>query len=89
MKLRTESLLAQFQFGSPECTIFESGSRHRVEELSWIVPVEPFPFKNSPVSLRAKGVAVPMAKYASLKEMVAASWDFELDWQLVRAVGSG
>src|SRR3954465_7281882 len=45
MKLRTESLLSQFRFRSPECTIFESGSRHRVEELSWIVPIEPFPFK--------------------------------------------
>jgi hypothetical protein len=86
MKLLTDSLLSQFRFGSPECTIFESGSRHRVEELTWIVPVEPFPFKNTPMSLRAKGVAVPVSRYASLQEMVSASWDMELDWQLVPVV---
>lgn len=86
MKLRTDSLLAQFQFGSPEFTVFESGSRHRVEELSWIVPVDPSPFKDSPVSLRSKAKAVPVARYASWQEIVAASWDMELDWQLVTAV---
>jgi hypothetical protein len=86
MKLRTESLLAQFRFATPECTVFESGSRKRVEELSWIVPMEPFPFKNSPMSLRTKGVAVPVARYQSLPDMVAASWDIELDWQLIPTV---
>jgi hypothetical protein len=86
MKLRTDSLLAQFQFMTPECNIFESGSRRRVEELSWIVPVEPFPFKNPPMSLRAKGVAVPVSQYGSLQEMISASWDMELDWQLVPVV---
>lgn len=89
MNLRTESLLAQFQFMSPECNIFESGSRHRVEELSWIVPVEPFPFKTPPMSLRAKGVAVPVSQYGSLQEMISASWDMELDWQLVPVVEGG
>src|SRR4051794_27133631 len=86
MKLRANSLLAQFNFGSPEFTICESLSKHRVEGLSWIVPVEPFPFKESPVSLRAKAVAVPLSKYTSLQEMLSASWDLELDWQLVSAV---
>jgi hypothetical protein len=86
MKLRADSLLAQFRFVSPECTIFEAGSRHRVEELSWIVPVEPFPFKDSPLPLRAKGVAVPVSRYGSFQEMLSASWDLELDWQLVAAV---
>jgi hypothetical protein len=86
MKLRTDSLLAQFRFVSPECTVFESGSRHRIEELSWIVPIEPFPFKTSPLSLRAKAAAVPVAKYDSYRELESASWDFELDWQVVQAV---
>jgi hypothetical protein len=86
MKLLTDSLLTQFKFGSPEFTIFESGSRHRVEELSWIVPVEPFPFANSPMSLRTKGVGVPVSHYGSLQEMLAVSWDMELDWQLVPVV---
>jgi hypothetical protein len=86
INLLTESLLSQFKIGSPEFTVFESGSRHRVEELSWIVPVEPFPFTDSPMSLRAKGVAVPVSHYGSLQEMVSASWDIELDWQLVPVV---
>jgi hypothetical protein len=86
MKLRADSLLAHFRFVSPECTIFESGSRHQVEELSWIVPVEPFPFKDSPLSLRANAVAVPVSRYGSLQEMLSASWDFKLDWQIIPAV---
>jgi hypothetical protein len=86
MKLRTDSLLAQFRFLSPECTIFESGSRHRMEELSCVVPMEPFPFKDSPLSLRTKAVAAPVSRYGSLQEMLSASWDLELDWQLLRAV---
>jgi hypothetical protein len=86
MKLRTNSLLARFNFGSPEFTICESLSKHRVEGLSWIVPVEPFPFRDSPLSLHAKAVAVPVSKYGSLQEMLSASWDLELDWQLVPAV---
>jgi hypothetical protein len=86
MKLRTDSLLEQFRFLSPECTVFESGSRHRVEELSWIVPVDPFPFRDSPLPLRAKAVAVPISRYGSFREMLSVSWDVELDWQLVRAV---
>jgi len=86
MKLRTDSLLEQFRFAMPECTMFESGSRHRVEELTWIVPMEPFPFKSQPMSLRAKAVAVPVAHYATWQEMLAASWDMELDWQLIPVV---
>jgi hypothetical protein len=38
------------------------------------------------MSLRAKGVAVPVSRYSSLQEMVSASWDMELDWQLVPVV---
>jgi hypothetical protein len=86
MKLRTDSLLAQFQFVSPDCTIFESGSRHRVEELSWIVPVKPFPFKTDPVSLTIQAKAVPVTHYKTLQELISASWPFELRWQLVSAV---
>lgn len=86
MKLRTNALLAQYRFDSPELTICESLSKHRVEGLSWIVPVEPFPFKDSPLSLCAKAVAVPVFKYGSLQEMLSASWHLELDWQLVSAV---
>jgi hypothetical protein len=86
MKLRTDSLLSQFRFVSPECTIFESGSRHRVEELSWIVPVDPFPFKTEPLSLTLQAKAVPKAHYTTLQELVAASWPMELSWRLVPAV---
>jgi Protein of unknown function (DUF3891) len=86
MKLRTDSLLAQFRFVSPECTIFESGSRHRVEELSWIVPVAPFPFKTEPLALTIQAKAAPATHYATLEKLVAASWSMELSWRLVPAV---
>jgi hypothetical protein len=86
MKLRTDSLLAQFEFVSPDCTIFESGSRRRVEELSWIVPIRPFPLKTEPLSLTIQAKAVPATPYKTLEELISASWPFELRWQLVPAV---
>jgi hypothetical protein len=86
MKLRIGSLLEQFRFVSPECTIRESVSKKRVEGLSWIVPVEPFPFKTQPLSLTAKATAAPVSQYASWQEIKAASWPVELAWQLVPAV---
>ncbi len=66
MKLRTDTLLAQFQFASPEFTICESLSKHRVEGLSWIVPVEPFPFKTAPLTLTIQAKAVPAARLCDL-----------------------
>jgi hypothetical protein len=86
MKLRADSLLAQFQFVSPDCTVFESGSRHRIEELSWIVPVRPFPFRTESLSLTIKAKAVPATPYKTMEDLIAASWPFELRWQLVPAV---
>jgi len=86
MKLRADKLLDQFRFVSPECTVRESVSKQRVEELSWIVPVEPFPFKTQSVALTARARAVSMARYASWPEVEAAAWPVELNWQLVRAV---
>lgn len=86
MKLRTDSLFAQFRFVSPECTIFESGSRHRVEELSWIVPMQPFPFKTELFSVTIHAKAALVTRYATLDELIAASWPMELTWQLVPAV---
>jgi hypothetical protein len=86
MKLRTDSLLAQFRFVSPECTIRESLSKHRVEGLSWIVPVEPFPCKTAPLSLTIQAKAVPATRYTTLQDLIAASWPMELSWRLVPAV---
>ena len=86
MKLRSEKLLEQFRFVSPESTIRESVSKHRVEGLSWIVPVEPCPFKSQRLSLVARAMAVPVAKYGSWQEIAAAGWPVELNWQLVPAV---
>ena len=86
MKPRLDSLLAQFRFVQPECAVFESGSRRRFEELSWIVPVEPFPFKAEPISLTIQAKAAPATRYASLQELVAASWPMELNWRLVPAI---
>jgi Protein of unknown function (DUF3891) len=86
MKLRTDSLLAQFRFVSPEFTVCESLSKHRVEGLSWIVPVEPFPFKTETLSLTIRAKAAPTIRYATLEELVAASWPMEVSWRLVPAV---
>lgn len=86
MKARTESLLARFQFVSPECTIRESVSKKRVEGLSWIVPVRPYPFGASPVAITTQATAAPLERYGSWEELKAASWPFELTWSLVPAV---
>jgi hypothetical protein len=88
MKLRTEKLLEQFRFVSPECTVRESVSKKRVEGLSWIVPVEPFRFDIEPLPLTAKATAVPVARYGSWQEICAASWPVELDWRLIPAISA-
>src|SRR5205085_4501752 len=62
MKLRTDSLLAQFKFVEPGYTIRESVSKKRVERLSWIVPVEPFPCKIASLALAATATAVPVSR---------------------------
>lgn len=86
MKLRADSLLERFHFSPPECTICESMSKHRVEALSWIVPVEPFPCDGSPLLLNAHATAVPVSKYGSWQEIDAASWPIELSWRLIPVV---
>lgn len=86
MKLRADSLLKQFRFVPPECTICESISKNRVVGLSWVVPVEPFPCRTSPLSLTANATAVPVSEYGSWQEMEAASWPIELIWRLIPAV---
>jgi hypothetical protein len=86
MKLRADTLLAQFQFKSPECMLRESISKKRVEGISWIVPTEPFPCDTSPVRLRAQATAVPVAAYQTWHEIAEASWPVELDWRLTPAV---
>ncbi len=89
MKLRTDSLLERYRFVSPECTIRESVSKKRVEALSWIVPIEPYPCKTAPLSLTARATVAPVSQYASWREMAAASWQIELHWRLIPAVRGG
>ena len=86
MKLRTDSLLAQFRFVSPECTIFESrleASRRGVivDRAGGAVSVQSSPLSLTGQSRGGAGVSIWLAE-----ELVAASWDLELDWQLVPAV---
>ncbi len=88
MKLRTDSLLKKFRFVSPECTVRESVSKNRVEGLSWIVPMEPYPFRSEPLSLTANATAAPVSRYGSWNELSAASWPIELSWRLVPTVSS-
>jgi hypothetical protein len=86
MKLRTDALMKRFHFGSPECTIRESMLNHRIEGLSWLAPVEPFPCRSSPLPLTINARAAPVSRYGSWQELVAASWPFELIWSLIPEV---
>lgn len=85
MRARNTRFLEEYQFVSPECTLRESVSKHRVEGISWIVPIDPFPFDEA-FSVTAKAVMVPAANYEKWEELSAASWPVELIWQLVPAV---
>lgn len=85
MKLRTDTLLAQFQFAVPEFTIRGPSSNSGTERLDWTVAVEPFPFKKSPLSLSAVSVAAPVSRYADWAALKAASRSVELRWRLVPA----
>jgi hypothetical protein len=87
MKVRNSKFLKEFHFVSPECTLRESVSKHRVEGLSWIVPMDPFPFEEA-FSVATKSVMVPVAKYEKWEDLAAASWPVELIWQLVPAVAA-
>ncbi len=89
MKLRTDSLLARFRFVAPECTIRESVSKKRVEGLSWIVPVAPYPFKISPLTVSVQATAAPASRYGTWPELAAAGWPVELTWRLVPTVQDG
>jgi Protein of unknown function (DUF3891) len=87
MKLRADKLHAALHFDSPECTIRESISKSRIEGLSWIVPVKPYPFGVEPLSLQASATMVPAARYRSWQEIMAASWPVDLSCRLLSAVG--
>jgi hypothetical protein len=86
MKLRTDALMKQFHFGSPECTIRESLTNRRVEGLSWLVPIEPYPCRTSPLTLTINAKAAPVSHYGTWQELLAASWPFELIWSLISEV---
>ena len=86
MKLRTDSLLAQFQFGATGMHGFRIGLEASRRGVAWIVPVEPFPFKNATAFAASQGDGGSGRSIRVVQEMVAASWDMELDWRLVPAV---
>jgi hypothetical protein len=83
MKLRTEKLLAQFEFKT-----VGFGRRHptpdnRVEALAWIIAVDPFPFATSPLTLATTADLVPVERYSSWPELKAASRRIEVRWRLI------
>ena len=83
MKLRTEKLLGQFHF-----TNVGFGRRHPtpdnpVEALAWIVAVEPYPFKTSPLTLGTTAELVPAQHYASWADLKAAARTIDLRWRLM------
>ena len=88
MKARVESLLGHFHF-----TAAGFGRRHAtpenpLEALAWVIAVDPYPFGTSPLSLSLMADAVPVARYASWKELKAASRPMELHWRLIPRAAS-
>jgi hypothetical protein len=89
MKLRAESLLKQFRF-----TAVGFGRRHATpdnpnEALAWVITVEPYPFRSSPLSLALKANIVPAVRYANWPELKAAGREIELRWRLIPPVSAG
>src|SRR4051812_29625336 len=82
MKVRTDSLLAKFQFPPPECIIRESVSKNCIEGLTWTVPVEPYPFNTSPLNIATQAKVAPVQRYASWPDVSKASWPVQLEWRL-------
>ena len=75
MKLRTDTLLGQFQFASPEFAVVESGveaSRRGVGvDRARSIPIRS---RRRRYRCRSKAMAVPVKRYANWQELVAASW---------------
>jgi hypothetical protein len=83
MKLRTDSLLSQF-----DLRVAGFGRRHPTPEnpdeaLAWVVVVDPFPFATTPLTLTAPALLVPAHLYASWPELSAAGRAIALRWRLI------
>jgi hypothetical protein len=85
MKTRADTLRGQFKFD-----VVGFGRRHPtpendLEAFAWVVSVEPYPFKSSPVSLSAKALIAPAESYHTWSELAANSRPIELRWRLIPA----
>ena len=83
MKGRTEKLLDRYHF-----TVAGVGRRHPtfenpLEALAWVVAVDPYSFRNSPLSLSLMASVAPVKHYATWAELKAASRPIELRWRLI------
>lgn len=88
MKLRTNTLLSQF-----DLQVAGFGRRHptpenAAEALAWVIGVDPYPFMTSPLPLSAAAVWAPATRYAAWREMTAVSRPIELRWRLISAAQS-
>jgi hypothetical protein len=86
MKLRAASLLKQYRF-----TSVGFGRRHATpdnptEALAWVIAVDPYPFRMSPLSLSLPAQIAPAAAYTNWQELKTASRPIELRWRLMPPV---
>lgn len=83
MKHRLDRLFGQRRF-----TPVGFGRRHPTlenprEALAWVIAVDPYPFRDAPLSLSLMAEVVPVAKYANSEELEEASRRIELRWRLI------
>jgi Protein of unknown function (DUF3891) len=83
MKARAHDLLEQLHF-----THVGFGRRYPTldnpqEALAWVIAVDPYPFRESPLSLSLMGNVVPVAEYDDWSDLQAASRPMELRWRLL------
>ncbi|MEX2310117.1 MAG: DUF3891 family protein [Pirellulales bacterium] len=83
MKLRTDTLLNQYDFAVPEFKTHQRPDGNRIGRLTWSVAARPYPCKTAPLELSAQSLAAPAKRYASWDEFKAASWPLTLEWRLV------
>jgi hypothetical protein len=85
LKLPIDNLFGRFRFVSPVCTNGHTSAGVGIAKLDWKVPVEPYPFRNTPLSLSAMSVAAPVVRYPTWQGFQAVSRPIELRWRFIPA----
>jgi hypothetical protein len=88
MRIRSEFLHGQFRF-----KVAAAGRRHPTfenpdEALAWVVEVDPYPLRTSPLSLSATALVAPMGPHTNWQGLRGVSRPIELRWRLIPATPS-